>query len=176
MYIHRVALSVVLPQQEPKSEPKGDSIFQPFPPILEKDDSQLDDTLTSSATPQISPGFAVRGSKVTQSLPRKLKQKTSEEKPRPRSSIQSDHIVVSKNPKPHRRHVFTKQHSIHESNLTLQGVSGFQVCTVVYSTQSITHSETPFHTGGWGYGRMEGAEVESAAAENTKTGGFDGSV
>lgn len=157
MYIHRVALSVVLPQQEPKSEPTGDSIFQPFPPILEKDDSQLDDALTSSATPQISPGFAVRGSKVTQSLPRKLKQKTLEEKPRPRSSIQSDHIVVSKSSKPHRRHVFTKQHSIHESNLSLQGVSGFQVCTVlciigtVYWTQSVTHSKKLLSiTGGWG--------------------------
>ena len=130
MYIHRVALSVILPQQEPKSEPSSDSIFQPFPAILEEDDLQLRDALASSATPE-SHGLPERGSKVTQSLPRKLKQKTSEEKSHPHSSIQSDHIVLTKSPKAQRRNLFTKQHSIHEredSSLTLQDVGGFEVC------------------------------------------------
>ena len=131
MYIHRVALSVVLPQQDPKNDPLSDSIFQPFPPIFEEDDSPLKDP--EPTTPQPSPGFAVRGSKVTQSLPRRLKQKAmSEERTRPRSSIQSDHIVVSKSPKVNnKRGLFTKQQSIHEredSNITLQGVAGSEVC------------------------------------------------
>ena len=133
MYIHRVALSVVLPQQEPKSEPLSESILQPFPVIFEEADyPPLHGSLVN--TPQLSSGFAVRGSKVTQSLPRKLKQKASEEKLRPRSSVQSDHIIVTKSPKAHRRGLFTKQQSIHEredSSFTLQGVGGLEVCICV---------------------------------------------
>ena len=133
MYIHRVALSVILPQQEAKSDPFSDTIFQPFPTILE----EVNPLLQASTTPQSFPEFAVRGSKITQSLPRRFKQKTvsETEKPRPRSSIQSDHSVVhsivSKSSKNVKRGMFTKQHSIHEkedSNFTLQGVTGSEVC------------------------------------------------
>ena len=126
MYINRVALSVILPEQETKS---SHADFHPFPAILEESETLTHDS--PPATPQPSPGFATRGNFFSQSLPRRLRQKTaSEEKPRPRSSIQSDHVVVSKSPKVARRGPFTKQHSIHErddSILTMQA-SGSEVC------------------------------------------------
>ena len=113
MYIHRIALSVILPEREMNEPAKTNSLFDDpdfhtFPAILEE----------SETLSQPSPGFAVRGSTLSQSLPRKLKHKSastlSEEKARPRSSVQSNHLVAPKSPKAHRRGLFTKQHSIHE--------------------------------------------------------------
>ena len=133
MYIHRIALSVVLPEREINEPVKINSLldpnFHPFPAILEE--SETHDSLS-----QPSPGFAVRGTILSQSLPRKLKHKSastlSEDKPRPRSSLQSDHLV-SKSPKAHRRGIFTKQHSIHErddGSSVIQG-SGSEVFSIV---------------------------------------------
>ena len=140
MYIHRIALSVVLPEREISEPVKANSLldpdFHPFPAILEE--SETHDSLS-----QPSPGFAVRGSILSQSLPRKLKHKSastlSEDKPRPRSSIQSDHLVASKSPKAHRRGIFTKQHSIHErdgGSFVVQG-SGSEVYFVIINVHSI---------------------------------------
>ena len=135
MYIHRVALSVVLPEPDPKPDhkPLSDSIF---PPILEEPES-LSDSSSIRSPPQPSPNFGVRGTFFSQSLPRRKHKAvaTVEEKVRPRSSVQSDNVLLTKSPRAQRRGLFTKQHSIHErddSSSTLTGATD----TEVYGTHT----------------------------------------
>ena len=120
MYIHRVALSVIFPQQEgqrSQTDSLLDQTFLPFPAILEETETLQE---SPAETSQPSPVYPSRGTKLWQSLPRRTAKQmtiaTSEEKARPHSSIQSEHVVVNKSPKFHRKGIFTKQHSIHEQD------------------------------------------------------------
>ena len=105
-----------------------DQTFLPFPAILEETETLQE----SPVETRPSPAYPSRGTKLWQSLPRRTAKQmtiaTSEEKARPHSSIQSEHVVVNKSPKVHRKGIFTKQHSIHEQdNSTDIQMSGSEV-------------------------------------------------
>ena len=132
MYIHRIALSVILPAHTPPPQrPKVDSILDPstlpFSSLLEEPGTpQMSQSLASASQ---SSAALQMSHKIAQTLPRKLgKQSTSvpmETDARPRSSILTQEHGTSKSPKSHRRNIFTKQHSIHEdSSLKMDRTDG----------------------------------------------------
>ena len=121
MYIHRIALSVVLPAptvpQTPKAPSGSDPFVLPFSTILEESITSQPPSVDEDNDAQPSLNLP---QKMYQSLPRRLHKQTTSGSSgfarRPHSSLTTSDNVGSKSPKLHRKNIFTKQHSIHEED------------------------------------------------------------